>query len=125
MRPGESRPKILYDGSCALCNNTIGFIRRHGGEEQFAFLPMQSQEGQDALELNGYPREYADSVVLIENRENHSGSDAMLRILRRLDAPWSWLARLEVLPRSVRERGYDIVAKNRKRPIIQKLLKRL
>jgi predicted DCC family thiol-disulfide oxidoreductase YuxK len=53
------------------------------------------------------------TVVLIENGQLYTRSTAVLRVLRRLEAPWSLLWAFIVVPRPVRDWLYDRVAASR------------
>jgi predicted DCC family thiol-disulfide oxidoreductase YuxK len=84
---------------------------------------MQSEEGKGRLEQYGYSRDFRCSIVLIEGGEKYSASDAVVRIFRRLEKPWSWLSRLEIIPRPVRNYFYFLVSRHRHRQWLQKLMK--
>lgn len=55
------------------------------------------------------------SIVLIEEGRAYQRSEAVLRIARRMDAPWPLLYALRVVPRRVSDRLYDWIARNRYR----------
>lgn len=42
-------------------------------------------------------------------------SDAVIALVRRLPAPWRWLAAARVVPKARRDAGYDWIARNRYR----------
>jgi predicted DCC family thiol-disulfide oxidoreductase YuxK len=54
-----------------------------------------------------------DSVVLVEDDAAHQKSDAVLRLLELLGWPYRAATVAHLVPRSVRDRLYDVVAANR------------
>ena len=103
---------ILFDGECNLCNGAVDFILRHDGGGRFRFAPLQSQE---AVRACGGASPPGDTLVLIDGAGRHERSTAVLRIAAGLDRPWSWLRFWGVVPRAVRDRLYDALAKRRLR----------
>jgi predicted DCC family thiol-disulfide oxidoreductase YuxK len=55
------------------------------------------------------------SVILIESSAIYTESDAVLQILARLGAPWSWIAFLRIVTRRVRDACYRFVVRHRYR----------
>jgi predicted DCC family thiol-disulfide oxidoreductase YuxK len=54
-------------------------------------------------------------VILIEDGCRYDRSTAVLRVARRLRAPWPLLFAFIVVPRPLRDWAYDIVARRRYR----------
>ena len=119
----KNKSLILYDGECALCQRSVSFIRDHENSERFEFISFQSEKGKESLQQLGYPSHYNDSVILINNRKEYLGSDAIIHVLAYLKGPWSWLAFLKIIPRSIREYLYKFVSRNRYRRWLQKIMK--
>ena len=66
------------------------------------------------LRAGAYPAGQApDSVILLEDGVPYEGSEAALRIARRLGPPWSTLRVLRIVPRKIREWVYGAVARRR------------
>ena len=108
------RPILLYDGTCGLCDRSVRFVRaRDGG--RFRFEPLQGAAGQRHLVEAGLPRDYFDSLVVIDEAGTHTHSDGALRIARQLRWPWRALVTLRVVPRPVRDWAYGLVARWRYR----------
>lgn len=106
-------PVLLFDGVCNLCDRSVQFVLDHDPEGAFRFASLQSAVGRrltSDCELEG-----VDSVVLIEDGRCHVRSEAAWRIARRLEAPWRWAALGRALPRALRDRLYDWVARRRYR----------
>jgi predicted DCC family thiol-disulfide oxidoreductase YuxK len=105
------RPVLLYDGVCALCNGVVRFVLRHDREAHFRFAPLESDA---AHELLGQQATVEKGVAVVTGTFTSSqrifrGSDAVVEALRLLGyAKASRL--LELVPRPLRQAGYDAVA---------------
>ncbi len=116
--PGDgssSRPVILFDGVCNLCNGSVRFIIRRDPQARFRFASLQSPAGSRLLRRHGLPADAMDTLVLIDGDAVHTKSDATFEILRRLRAPWPILSVGRHIPRAIRNWAYDVVARNRYR----------
>ena len=105
----SSRPVILFDGVCHLCNGFVQFVLPRDPEGHFAFAPLQSdfaRERLGALHLN--------TVVLVDTGQVLHAEIAVLRILSRLQPPWPWLAQIAAcLPAPLLAWAYRIIARHR------------
>jgi predicted DCC family thiol-disulfide oxidoreductase YuxK len=114
-------PILLYDGVCGLCNRSVQFILRHDRCAIFNFASLQSPIAQTILAGHGANPANLDTVYLVANYNQPgevllSRSDAVADILRRLGGIWSFFgAVLRLIPRSLRDWGYNLVARNRYR----------
>ena len=105
---------ILFDGTCAFCERSVRFIAtRDGG--YFKFGASQNPEGQALLAKYGTTREAARSIILIEDGELSLRSTAVLRIARRMNAPWRWASIFLWVPTPIRDAIYRVVAAIRHR----------
>lgn len=105
---------ILFDGTCAFCERSVRFIatRDHG---YFRFGASQNPEGRALLAKYGTDREAARSIILIEDDEISLRSTAVLKIARRMIAPWRWASVFLFVPRPLRDAVYRVVAAIRHR----------
>ena len=100
---------ILFDGTCAFCERSVRFIAtRDGG--YFKFGASQNEEGRALLAKYGTSREATRSLILIEGDEISLRSTAVLKIARRMTAPWRWAAVFLLVPRPIRDAVYRVVA---------------
>jgi predicted DCC family thiol-disulfide oxidoreductase YuxK len=109
----EDRGVVLFDGVCNLCNGAVTFVIEHDRDSYFRFASLQSGTG--TAFLRGRTEELPDSIVLVEAGRIYTRSEAALRIARRLDGAYPLLYALIVVPRWIRDRVYDWVARNRYR----------
>lgn len=105
---------ILFDGTCAFCERSVTFIAARD-RGYFRFGASQNPEGRALLAQYGTDRESARSIILIEDGDVFLRSTAVLRIARRLPAPWKWAAMLLIVPVPIRDAVYRVVAAVRHR----------
>lgn len=113
LQPGDR--VLLFDGVCKLCNASVGFVIRHDTRRRIKLASVQSVEGQALLAWFGLPTERFDTVALIDNQQLYTRSGAFIQLMRHLPRPWSWLRVLRLVPRPLRDWGYDRIARNRYR----------
>ena len=109
----DDHPILLFDGVCNLCNGSIQFIipRDPGGTLRFA--PLQSDLGQTVRESTGLSTDDLETVVLVDDGMAYTKSDAAIRVGEHLGGVYRLLSLGRLLPRSFRDRIYDVVAENR------------
>ena len=114
MSAPTDRTVLLYDGLCGFCDGTVQFILRHDRRGTMQFATLQGELGQRVLagtrELQG-----VDSLVLLEGDRVHVKSEAALRIAAYLGGAWKLALALRLVPRVVRDWGYDLFARHRYR----------
>jgi predicted DCC family thiol-disulfide oxidoreductase YuxK len=112
-------PLLLYDGSCGFCADTVQFVLRH--DVRARTLNFASLQGPTGMAIRGRHPELAsaDSVVWLEGMDDAAPlvrSAAALRVMHYLGGAWGALATVaRLVPRSVRDWGYDLVARHRHR----------
>ena len=106
---------VLFDGTCAFCERSVKFIARRDPAGRFRFGASQSPQAAELLAGYGLSRQSARSIILIEDGHAFLRSTAVLRIARRLPAPWRWAGALLVVPRPLRDAVYGVVARIRHR----------
>jgi predicted DCC family thiol-disulfide oxidoreductase YuxK len=110
-----SHPVILFDGVCKLCDSSIHFFIDRDPKKKLRFATLQSSYGQKILKQHALPQEKFTSMLLLEGKQLHTKSDAVLRALKYTQVPWSWLSHLRLVPRFLRNAVYDLIAKRRYR----------
>lgn len=108
---------IFYDGHCGLCHGFVRFaVSRDEAGGRFRFAPLQGTTLGQVLgddQIAGL----ADSIVVVDEDSTVSQeSDAVLAIARELGSGWGVVGRvLSVVPRSLRDAVYRVVARIRHR----------
>jgi predicted DCC family thiol-disulfide oxidoreductase YuxK len=106
---------IIFDGVCNFCNKSVNFIIKRDKKNIFLFTPMQSKIAQDLILKYQIKNFDYDTILLIKNDKYYSKTDAVLEILHDLSGLWIVFRVFKVLPKSMRDYGYDLIAKNRYR----------
>lgn len=109
-----TRPLVIFDGYCNLCNRSVDFIVKRDPKAIFRFVALQSEAGTWLAGILEIPLE-PQSVLLLSGGKIYQESDAALMIASGLKKPWSWFSIFRVLPRALRDPIYNLVAKNRYR----------
>jgi predicted DCC family thiol-disulfide oxidoreductase YuxK len=109
-----ANPIVLFDGVCNLCSGSVQFIIRRDPKALFRFASLQSPVGERLRgELGIDPA--LDSVLLVEDGRWYKESDAALRIAHGLGGPWKLLGIFRLIPKSLRDHAYLLIARNRYR----------
>ncbi|KAM7254013.1 hypothetical protein ACFE04_031695 [Oxalis oulophora] len=110
----DSRPIMLFDGVCNLCNGGVRFVRNVDPNRRIRYEALQSEAGMNLLRRSGRAPDDISSVVLVEKDRSYIKSEAVLKIMEYLDLPFPQLAFfLHLMPLFVRDFVYDNVANNR------------
>ena len=104
---------VLFDGVCNFCDRSVSFIIEHDTGPHFRFAALQSEAARPLLERCGFRPGLLDNIVLVEDGVCYKRSTAALRILRRLSGLWPLLYALILVPRPIRDAGYDWFARRR------------
>ncbi|MFC4354985.1 thiol-disulfide oxidoreductase DCC family protein [Chryseomicrobium palamuruense] len=103
---------VLYDGLCNFCDASVKFIWKHNTAGTIHFTSLQGETGQQLLRQHQIPSDI-DSFIFIENGKAYLESDAAFQVARHLDGPWKMLSVGRILPKSLRNAGYHVIARNR------------
>lgn len=109
----DDHPILIYDGQCRLCSGFVRFVLRHDRRDRFRFVAAQSALGA-ALYLH-YELEAVEyeTNILLEDGRPWFKSESSIRIFEGLGLPWSLAAMGRILPLALRDRLYEIIARNR------------
>ncbi len=113
--PEVQYPVILFDGVCNLCNGSVEFIINRDRMGEFRFASLQSDTAKHLISKLDIPNDTMDSIILVENNKQYFKSSAVLHICRKLGGLWPLLYIFILVPVSIRDYFYDIVARNRYR----------
>jgi predicted DCC family thiol-disulfide oxidoreductase YuxK len=114
-------PIILYDGVCGFCNRTVQFILKRDSNDRFRFATLQSEFARTHLQKHGLTTDNLDTLYLIKDSGQPTElvldrSTAAIAIYRELGMFWRIVANFyAVLPKRIRDWGYNLIARNRYR----------
>ncbi len=119
MNP-SGRHVILYDGVCALCNGLVRFLLPRDVAAVFRYAPIQSAVGHEILTRHGRSATTLDTVYVVRD---HGRADEQLLTrsaaaffaLQHARGVWRVLLGFRVLPTSLLDWGYDVIARQRYR----------
>ena len=108
-------PLWLFDGVCNLCSGSVRMVLAIDRKGLIRFTPIQSDYGRRLARQHGIDPDQPTSFLFLDGGQALKKSAAVLALLRRVGAPWSWLVVIDVLPRSWLDGAYDWLAANRYR----------
>lgn len=112
--PDSNKPVLFFDGVCNLCNGFVQKIIRNDKKGLFMFSSLQSDTGAAMLEYIGQQGAPApDSLILLHEGKYYTRSDAALMTAKLLGGAWKLFLVGYIAPRPIRDRIYDLVARNR------------
>jgi predicted DCC family thiol-disulfide oxidoreductase YuxK len=104
---------LYFDGVCNLCNRLVRFVLKHDRRKELMFASLQSAAGARAQQAAAGQGLTGDSVLLFHKGKYHIRSSAALYLLMQLGGPWKLCAIGFLIPRFIRDRVYDWIARNR------------
>jgi predicted DCC family thiol-disulfide oxidoreductase YuxK len=106
---------VLFDGVCHLCMSTVQFIIKRDPHGYFTFASLQSTIGRRLVAEHGLQPDALDTFIVVEGSRCFTRSDAALRVVQHFSGCWSLLRVLSLIPKSTRDWGYTVIARNRYR----------
>jgi predicted DCC family thiol-disulfide oxidoreductase YuxK len=113
-----SKPIVLYDGVCGLCNRAVQFLLKRDRHDRLRFASLQSDFAAALLKRHGVDHQDLDTVYVVlnpgeANETLLAKSDAFLLFTKEIGGVWS-IARIgKIIPRPIRNSLYDFVARHR------------
>jgi predicted DCC family thiol-disulfide oxidoreductase YuxK len=122
----DSRPVILFDGVCTLCNSGVNFMLQYDRPNDvrgaFRFAALQSEVGRALLARAGrQPSDISSIVVVCADGRAYTKSDAILQIGKKVGGgtflepvlPVAAGLGSALVPKPLRDLLYEAVAENR------------
>ncbi|WP_108959607.1 thiol-disulfide oxidoreductase DCC family protein [Leptospira ellinghausenii] len=108
----EKRKIVFFDGVCHLCMGSVQFLLKHNKTESLSFSAIGSKT---FLELIPEPvrNSLPDSILYWKEGTLYQESDAILGITKELTLPWRLGVFFWMVPRSLRNLLYRLIAKHR------------
>ena len=115
-----NNPVIFYDGVCGLCDRLVRFVLKHDQRGFFRFAALQGHFAAKALAHHGKDAAQLEAMCVIAGEKSRPEellckSDAAIFVLRQLNWPWKAAVLLKIVPRGLRDRAYDWIARRRYR----------
>jgi len=103
---------IFFDGVCGLCNRFVDFVMGIDDDSEFLFSPLQGEFAKKVLPSK-YVNDMKSVVLLKNNKELYTQSNAVIEILGEIGGIWSLAKVANILPQGILDKAYDMVAENR------------
>ncbi|HOK38396.1 MAG: DCC1-like thiol-disulfide oxidoreductase family protein [Bacteroidales bacterium] len=101
---------IFYDGFCPLCNMFVRWVLKYDKNNRFLVTSIKSDYSNKYFK-NIIPD--VDSVIVYDGTKFILFSEAIFFILKNLPLPLKIFTILKIIPSSVRDSFYRIIARNR------------
>jgi predicted DCC family thiol-disulfide oxidoreductase YuxK len=106
---------IVFDGKCIFCSGFARFMARRDVKGRFHFVTAHSPLGRSLYLAHGLDPDLMETNIVISGGRAHVKMAAFAAAVGTLGWPWRGLAVLGWLPRSIADRVYDWIARNRYR----------
>ena len=114
MIDGVPDQVILFDGVCVLCSRWARFVIERDTEAAFRFIAVQEPYGAELARRLDIDLAFPETNAAVIAGRAYFKSDAAIEVLSRLPG-WRWVRIGRLVPRGLRDAGYDLIARNRYR----------
>lgn len=104
---------VFFDGHCILCNRSVDFLLRKDRKHKLKYTSLQSESSKSFLSKIEPNLLNEDTIILYHQGQLLLRSDAVQKIAVLLGFPYSLLKIFRIIPRPVRDRVYNYIARNR------------
>ena len=106
---------IFYDGDCGFCNRSVQFALDHERDNELHFCALQSNTAKDFFEQLNLNSPDLSTFYFWDGKVMSSKSSGALRLLKEMRFPWNLLHIFKIVPKLIRDKVYDYIAKRRHR----------
>ena len=111
----DQYPVIIFDGICHLCCGWIRYLIRKDKTMKFRFATIQSETGQKVLNEVPENEKMMESIIYVKGNQYFRESSAILEILTDIGGFWKIVVVLKLIPKAIRDKIYQFIAKRRYR----------
>ena len=105
---------ILFDSKCNLCSKTVKKVMKFDKNKSFTFISNNSEDGKNIISKNNLNSMTTETIVLFISEEKFLiKSDAAISIAIKLYPLFVIFNILFIIPKRIRDKVYDYIAKNR------------
>lgn len=108
-----SNPIVVFDGACGLCDRVVVFALRHDATKTLRFASSASSLGHDLCGRHKVVEMIPHTLLVFSDDKVLMRSDAIVFIAQHLRFPYSIASIIRFIPRSLRDWGYNLIARNR------------
>ena len=111
----SSFPIVFYDGDCGFCNRSVAFIMKNDKTKSINFAALQSDFTVNLFKEMGWKEPDLSTFYFYKNGTLYERSTAALKVATHFSFPQSMLRVFWIVPRVLRDFGYNLIAKRRQR----------
>ena len=105
---------LLYDNECPFCSRIIKKISPLITTSEISYIQLTSPKGKKLIK--NYSLENINSVIYINEKEKiFIKANAILNLSNHMKFPYNLFYILRIIPKSILNLLYDLIAKNRMR----------
>ena len=110
----KQKNTILFDSKCNLCSKSVKKVMKLDKNKIFKFISNNSDYGKELINEFNLNSMTTETIILFTSeKEFLIKSDAAISIITRLNIVFKIFNILLVIPKVIRDKVYDYVAKNR------------
>lgn len=110
----KQKNTILFDSKCNLCSKSVKKVMKLDKNKIFKFISNNSDYGKELINEFNLNSITTETIILFTSeKEFLIKSDAAISIITRLNIIFKIFNILQVIPKVIRDKVYDYVAKNR------------
>ncbi|QZT36094.1 DCC1-like thiol-disulfide oxidoreductase family protein [Halosquirtibacter xylanolyticus] len=106
---------IFFDDECMVCSFWVYIILKFEQEPRFYFGGLYAKETKEIFKIHGY-KPSIDGVIFFHDNTFYSGARAIFEITHRLRYPFKLIYFLRLIPISISDFVYRMIAMIRWRP---------
>lgn len=106
---------LFFDGDCGFCSRSVLRVHALDKDGEIDFAPLQGELSR-TMGYTDFAQEGGGTMVLLREADGTAflKGDAWIELGKALGGIWSFLAKcFGILPKTLRDWIYDLVAKNR------------
>ncbi|WP_110685709.1 thiol-disulfide oxidoreductase DCC family protein [Salinicola aestuarinus] len=107
---------LLFDAGCPFCRRSVRwFLARERRDSRLTIAGLETPLGERLGRHFTFDPSLGDSIRYVTAGCCHRDSEALWRLCERLDGSWGALARMQQVPRPLRDGVYRFVGRHRSR----------
>lgn len=106
---------LFFDGECRFCVGWVRFLLDRDANHRLRFAHLQGAWAHRFFESQGHPHPGPDSLVVWDNGQVRTASDAILAISGALPGAWNLFKYGRIVPKALRDQLYALIAERRYR----------
>ncbi|MEK6773571.1 MAG: DCC1-like thiol-disulfide oxidoreductase family protein [Bdellovibrionota bacterium] len=107
---------LFFDGHCNLCNGLVDWLLRKDKNGKIKFASLQGETAKKTLSSNHLNSIHdPETVLYFQHGIIYERSTAILKCLQDIGGIWKLVAIFFLIPRSLRDLTYRLIATNRYR----------